>query len=433
MLAMMFATNVVSSNALSDPGDIQNQTKPNKLNLLIMVRAGTSINGSFFGNGKSKLAIIKDVMDSTVKGYAFPSNADIGIMTFGHLIDKSNVDASCAVGNVEMIAPFAPIENLNLGKFNEISGTGYSPTAIALQEAGKRFTESDSLNVILLIADGEDECYGDTLGNARKLIKEKNIRIYTIGLKVSSRVEAELVDIAGSPENYFNVPRAADTEEKYVKALDTQIRYVFDKLVGQISAPAITLTPLPIDTTVTPITEIVPTGTPPSVTPSKPQAITATPTFTSAPLIVDAPSQTWALSGILIVAVIGLIVVLIFGYVYWNSRLKDANTKIEKDAEIKAQIANGNKAGEITRDASSSDNSNINVNLDSFLQDIFNAYSSIGEKGRYIQLSSLKNKISNTYTERQFDELLMQARRKYPSKILIDKDSKLQTIIKISL
>jgi hypothetical protein len=37
------------------------------------------------------------------------------------------------------------------------------------------------------------------------------------------------------------------------------------------------------------------------------------------------------------------------------------------------------------------------------------------------------------YPEDQFDQLLILARQKYPSKIWIDKDAKRQTIVKINL
>jgi hypothetical protein len=69
--------------------------------------------------------------------------------------------------------------------------------------------------------------------------------------------------------------------------------------------------------------------------------------------------------------------------------------------------------------------------LEDFWKALYKTYVSIGAK-KYISLESLKQKLSSQYSQQQFDELLPKARRKYPNKIWIDKDSQGQTIVKIN-
>lgn len=72
--------------------------------------------------------------------------------------------------------------------------------------------------------------------------------------------------------------------------------------------------------------------------------------------------------------------------------------------------------------------------LEQFKKDLFKAYDSIEAKkhySKYIPLDVVKKELSSKYTLEQFNDLLGQARRKYPNKIWIDRDKGQQVFIKI--
>lgn len=68
--------------------------------------------------------------------------------------------------------------------------------------------------------------------------------------------------------------------------------------------------------------------------------------------------------------------------------------------------------------------------LDIFLQIVYETYVELGGHN-YVSIMLLKQKLSKKYSMDQFDELLLQTREAYPSRIWIDKDSRGQTIVKI--
>jgi hypothetical protein len=59
--------------------------------------------------------------------------------------------------------------------------------------------------------------------------------------------------------------------------------------------------------------------------------------------------------------------------------------------------------------------------LKTFIEELIKVYGPIGGSA-YISLETLKEKLSDKYSENEFDELLIIAREKYPDKIWIDKE-----------
>lgn len=80
--------------------------------------------------------------------------------------------------------------------------------------------------------------------------------------------------------------------------------------------------------------------------------------------------------------------------------------------------------------SSSHDTNGGSSDLEVFLRNIYKAYATSGEH-TYLDLDLLKRKVSNIYSLAQFDELLTNARQKYPTKIWIDRNAQGKTIIKI--
>ncbi len=94
-----------------------------------------------------------------------------------------------------MVVPFQlASDRKDFTRFNEIQGSGYSPTLLALEEAGKLFppASDEVLNVILLIADGADTCDQNPVAKAKELADSKNIFIHTIGFMADTKGSKEL-------------------------------------------------------------------------------------------------------------------------------------------------------------------------------------------------------------------------------------------------
>jgi hypothetical protein len=368
---------------------------------------------------KSKLEIIQDSIPSVLEQYTFQSNVEIGIMAYGHLIDKAEYPATCTTNNVELVVPLQPAaENPNLENFISITGRGEVPATVALEEAGKVFTQlsPEILNVILLIAEGSDTCAQDPVEIARKLAANKNITIYTIGFMADTKTDIELKEIANqaSGKNWFISPYTTDNDLATAE-LTRVLSLVFDDLLANISDPiptntvtpsetaSFTLTSIVTSTTATTTTEI-PTSTQPAIE-------TSTPIPTEPP-----PSLPIGNYGILLgVLVIIVVVGLAFGLLFRKSR-KTTKPSTETPAT------------EITITA--------DERLEQFTQDLFDAYASIEAKKhypKYIPLEAVKEEISSKYPPDKFEELLKQARRKYPNNIWIDRDTKHdQIFIKIN-
>jgi hypothetical protein len=418
-LALLFFKDSSISSAFLG-GDNFKQTFPEKLNLLILVKASQSSNHqlSDLSYSKTKLEIIQDSILLVLKEHSLPPNVNLGIMAYGHIIDRTVVLNSCSPDNVELVVPTQPASpNINLEKFLTISGLGEVPTAVALEEAGKLFTQTspEILNVILLIADGSDTCGQDPEEKARELANSKNIVIYTIGFMADTKASKELKNIADQASGtfYFISPYIGKNEvakDELTRALSS----AFDKLLTQISIPTqtntpvstveVSLTPTPSDVSATaPIpfpteatTQVIPENTLPG------PISTEEPPFS--------PIRTF---GLFFMAAILFLGILGFGFWIWKS---------QKTAKVLGQTT----AAESTI--------TVDERLEQFRKDLYKAYATIEAKKhytKYIELALVKAKLSSIYNGEQFDELLTKARRKYPDKIWIDRDRGQPVFIKI--
>lgn len=438
IIIIPFVNGVVSSTALST-GEQKKQVPYEKLDLIILVRASqhsnNPING-FESNPKTQLQIVQDSIEQIFNSQDY-ANINIGIMAYGHL-KPMDYTVSCSDENVEEVLPLQPFsQRTNLDHFSSISGNGNSPTAIALEEAGKYLSVNAStgnhLKAILLVADGDDDCvrypeYKTSADVAQNLNQEQGIVVYAIGLNVNNQTSEKIKEITIKANGkYYRTDNNLNASTTKIDELTRKVDDFINDLLLQVSGsslpiatklPAIITSPVVSEVEV----EIMPT----------PELLNATdePLPTSTAIVVDAPSQTSALSGILIVGVLGLIVVVAFGIVYWNYSLKYQVPKT--DEKIVANASNlpiDEVGGQNIRKPKRVDVESID--LDAFLQDVYRNYSSFGNSGRYILLDSLKQKFLDTYPNDQFDQLLILARQKYPNKIWIDKNAQGKTIVKI--
>jgi hypothetical protein len=417
-LIFLLTSSVSTTSAL--PGDDNlKQALPERLNLLILVKASQSSNHklSDLSYSKTRLEIIQETIPLVLAQHHLPTSVNLGIMAYGHRIDRTDILASCSSDNVELVVPIQPASpNINLERFLTISGLGEVPAAAALEEAGRVFTQTspEVLNVILLIADGSDTCGQDPVVKARELAESKNIVIYTIGFMADTKADKELSDIANQASGgYSFISPYIDKNEVAQAELTGAISSVFKDLLAQIPVPTQTNTP-----TQTAVATLTPTSTdtpkPTSTWTETPTQILPAPTLLGPIPTQQPPSLPIGPVGLIFLAAIIIFGTLGLGFRFWKSRT----------------------TSEITTEPSATESTITDVErLEQFRKDLFKAYDSIEAKKhypKYIPLESVKGELSGKYAQEQFDELLAQARRKYPDNIWIDRDSKnLPVYIKI--
>jgi hypothetical protein len=337
-------------------------------------------------------------------------------MAYGHLIDKKDLSLSCSVGNVELVVPFQPASpNINLEKFLTITGRGYVPGAVALEEAGKLFPPDspEVLNVVLLIADGSDTCAQDPLEVAGELSDSKSIIIHTIGFMADGAANKELKAIADRTSGTFQFTSPYTGDNQIAKdGLTGALSNVFDILLAQISIPTQTNTPtLTTEATLTPTfaetTEIHTLAPPPTETPSPVLPANTLPGTVPAEKPPASPLGTF---GIFPALVILLVVVAIFALGFWSRRPRKQP---------------------IPKPVAPESTTKPDETLEKFKSDLFKAYDLIEAKKHYpkfIPLESVKKELSSKYPQEQLDDLITRTRRKYPDNVWIDRDDKNQPV-----
>jgi hypothetical protein len=412
-LTLLLLNDVSKSSAFLG-GDNLQQTPYEKLNLLILVKASQSSNWILDENllAKTRLQIIQDSISSFLEQHSLPSNVNLGIMAYGHLIDRTDISLSCSVNNVELVVPFQPASSdIDLENFLAIIGRGYVPAAVALEEAGKQFPppSPDVLNVILLIADGSDTCNGAPEEVARELADSKNIVIHTIGFMADGIANKELKVIADLTSGTFQSTSPYTGDNQLAKSgLTSALSTVFDDLLTQISIPTQSNTlSLTVVSTSTPTFTNTPKPT--NTLTETPTQLLPAPTLTGSIPTEEPPLFPIGTSGIFFISVFFL-AILGIGVWFWRSRIYPE--VIAKPIE-KVSIA---KPDEI---------------LEKFKKDLFEAYDSVEAKKHYpkfIPLESVKKELSSKYPQEQLDNLLTRIRRKYPDNVWIDRDDKTQPV-----
>lgn len=162
--------------------------KPQGVKILFLLDVSGSMKEQW--NGKSRLAIAKealiDMMDSIQKKYP---NTHLGLRVFGSEFLREQKNCK----DTRLIVPLT--KNLDLkslkSKLDGLAPKGMTPIAYSLEQAAKDFTiDSNNVNSIILITDGDENCEGDPCKFSDLLIKRKiSFRPFIIGLGVEKNIE----------------------------------------------------------------------------------------------------------------------------------------------------------------------------------------------------------------------------------------------------
>ncbi|MBI4125074.1 MAG: VWA domain-containing protein [Deltaproteobacteria bacterium] len=184
----------------------------------LLLDASGSMNGILGTETKWNLAValLEDLLPQWQSLQNPPLS--LGVRLFGSIspLDDNNCDDS------RLLAEPGPIGIQELKK--KLAGNrpqGKSPLAFALQKAAEDLKKRNEDRVILLLADGKDNCGQDPCQTAQQLYRTEKIITHVIGFDIAQEDEASLKCIAANSNGVFLLARTGD---ELLSSLDEALR-----------------------------------------------------------------------------------------------------------------------------------------------------------------------------------------------------------------
>lgn len=175
-------------------------------------------------DGKSKLAIAKDVLSSRIR--TLPPGVNVGLRVYGHNIPFQQEEVSCA--DIELVVPLQPGgADPIVDWLTGMQAQGMTPMSESIRLASEDFTfEPARRNVIVLISDGIETCSADPAGVVEAL-QELGIdfKIHVIGLNVDNVARSQLQRLANVAEGTYI---DANSEQELSSALGQVNRIIVE-------------------------------------------------------------------------------------------------------------------------------------------------------------------------------------------------------------
>lgn len=204
------------------------QEKPAQLNRILFVFDGSQ---SMFGHWESgmKIDIAKQLLNELLDSLKNVPNLDLAFRAYGHQSPFiSGTQRDCKDTRLEV--PFGGGGAFAIKKaLDKIQPKGTTPIAYSLEQSAKDFPAcSNCRNMIILITDGIEECYGDPCAVSMAL-QSKGIVLkpFVIGIGL----DLELVDRFKCIGSYFN----ANTERSLKDILNVVISQALNPTSVQVN------------------------------------------------------------------------------------------------------------------------------------------------------------------------------------------------------
>jgi Ca-activated chloride channel family protein len=178
-------------------------------------------------NGKTKFNIAKELLFKTIDSVERKNpNVEFAVRVFGYQFPREQRNCK----DSKLAIPFAKNNARQINnKLNEIKPQGMSPIAYSIQQGAKDFPEdAKSLNSIILITDGEENCDGNACNAAKELVAKKiTLKPFIVGLNVDSS-EYEKFNCIGT---FYN----AKDESSLYNTVGVIIRQTLNTTTAQVN------------------------------------------------------------------------------------------------------------------------------------------------------------------------------------------------------
>lgn len=148
-------------------GEDEVTTKQKQMNVVVLMDASGSMNGQL-GN-ESKMDLAKAAIAKFAKD--IPSDANISLITYGHVGSSSKSDKAASCSAIESMYPLSPYEAEKFtSSLNSFEAKGWTPLAGAIQKAEEQLQDypaEDYSNLVYMVSDGVETCDGDPVTAAR--------------------------------------------------------------------------------------------------------------------------------------------------------------------------------------------------------------------------------------------------------------------------
>ncbi|MFD1356665.1 VWA domain-containing protein [Fictibacillus halophilus] len=203
----------------SGPDEIEEEKKPKKTNVVILVDASGSMKAEVDGGVKMDLA------KETIKKFTddLPDDTSVSLFAYGHIGSGDDSDKAKSCEGIEEAYPLKVYEEAAFdASLNSFKASGWTPLAGAIDKANEllsKYPESEYENIVYIVSDGVETCGGDPVAAANKL-SDKNIKakLNIIGFDVDDKGQQQLMKVADAGNGkYATVRDKASLEDQVLK------------------------------------------------------------------------------------------------------------------------------------------------------------------------------------------------------------------------
>ncbi|MEY8749232.1 vWA domain-containing protein [Alkalicoccobacillus gibsonii] len=193
--------------------EMTEQEEEKDLNVQILIDASGSMAAEM--DGKPKMDIAKEAVQTFASN--LPEEANVALHVYGHKGSNQTEGKEESCSRTETLYSFNEYDEADFqASLDSFQATGYTPIALAIEEAGSLFQENGE-NIIYIVSDGEETCGGNPV-EATMSLQDSGVSavVHIIGFDVNDAERQALEAIADAGEGeYFRADNAEMLDETF--------------------------------------------------------------------------------------------------------------------------------------------------------------------------------------------------------------------------
>lgn len=193
--------------------EMTEQEEKQDLNVQILIDASGSMAAEM--DGKPKMDIAKEAVQTFASN--LPEEANVALHVYGHKGSNQTEGKEESCSQTETLYSFNQYDEVDFqASLDSFQATGYTPIALAIEEAGSLFPENGE-NIIYIVSDGEETCGGNPV-EATMSLQDSGVSavVHIIGFDVNDAERQALEAIADAGEGeYFRADNAEMLDETF--------------------------------------------------------------------------------------------------------------------------------------------------------------------------------------------------------------------------